>query len=257
VNYIYSLKNIFIGYFYGFISPGGYGAYARILYLQNESKTSLHKCFSNVILFNTIDYISLLIIGLFSSIILLNISSDLLIIFITIIIVLILILSIFLIFMKKDFSKKILIRILNFRIINKFIDNTKIKKNVDLFYEDLPNLNFLKTPFLLSILGWFLQFFELFLISKLFEINIPFLYFFAIISIANIVASIPITIYGLGTREIILISLFSIFNIIPEKIVSLSLFWFVIAWIIPSLFGGFISIKEGYYKDIRYNKNIN
>ena len=35
VTYLYSLKNIFIGYFYGFISPGGYGAYARVLYLKN------------------------------------------------------------------------------------------------------------------------------------------------------------------------------------------------------------------------------
>ena len=77
VTYLYSLKNIFIGYFYGFISPGGYGAYARIFYLKNESKTSLQKCFSNVILLNTIDYISLLILGIFGSIILLNRSGDL------------------------------------------------------------------------------------------------------------------------------------------------------------------------------------
>ncbi|MCK5300650.1 MAG: flippase-like domain-containing protein, partial [Thermoplasmatales archaeon] len=238
VTYLYSLKNIFIGYFYGFISPGGYGAYIRILYLKNESKTSLQKCFSNVILFNTIDYISLLILGIFGSIILLNRSSDLLNFLITMIIILIIIIIILLIFMKKELSKKILTKILTLKPIKLFLDYNKINNSIELFYEDLPNLSHLRILFILSIGGWLLQFFELFLISKLFSININFMYFIAIISIANIIASIPITLYGLGTREIALISLFSIFNIFPEKIVSLSLFWFLIIWLIPSIFGG-------------------
>ena len=251
VTYLYSLKNIFIGYFYGFISPGAYGAYIRILYLKNESKTSLQKCFSNVILFNTIDYISLLILGIFGSIILLNRSPDLLNFLITMIIILIIIIIILLIFMKKELSKKILTKILTLKPIKLFLDYNKINNSIELFYEDLPNLSHLRILFILSIGGWLLQFFELFLISKLFSININFMYFIAIISIANIIASIPITLYGLGTREIALISLFSIFNIFPEKIVSLSLFWFLIIWLIPSIFGGIITIREGYYKDIK------
>lgn len=252
VSYLYSLKNIFIGYFYGFISPGGYGAYARILYLKNKSKTSLQKCFSNVILFNTIDYISILIIGIFGGIILINRSPDILNILIITIVILIIITIIFLIFLKKDISKNIISKILKFKPINLFFDKNKIINSIDLFYEDLPKLSFLKIPFILSIGGWFLQFYILFIISKLFSININFIYFFAIISIANIIASIPITIYGLGTRELMLISLFSIFHIIPEKIVSFSLYWFAIFWLIPSIFGGFITIREGYYKENEY-----
>ena len=62
--------------------------------------------------------------------------------------------------------------------------------------------------------------------------------------IANVVASLPITLYGLGTREISMISLFSIYNITPEKIVSLSLFWFVIIWLLPSIIGAAITLKE-------------
>ena len=50
VDFLYSLKNIFIGYFYGFITPGGIGAYTRSLYLQEESKTPLPKCLSNIII---------------------------------------------------------------------------------------------------------------------------------------------------------------------------------------------------------------
>jgi uncharacterized protein (TIRG00374 family) len=249
VSYTYSLKNIFIGYFYGFISPGGYGAYARIFYLKNKSKISLQKCLSNVILFNTIDYISLLLIGFFGGIILINTSADMINIFISIVIILLFLIIIFLIFINKELSKKIIKKILNIKSINKLLLNYKSKISFDLFYEDFPKLRFLKKPFILSILGWLIQFFELYLISKMFSIEMNFLYFIAIISITNVITSLPITIYGLGTREITLISLFSIFNIMPEKIVSLSLFWFVILWLIPSILGGIITIREGYYKE--------
>jgi len=62
VSFIYSLKNLFIGYFYGFITPGGFGAFLSALYLKNESKASLPKCVSNIITFNTIDYITIFIL---------------------------------------------------------------------------------------------------------------------------------------------------------------------------------------------------
>jgi ABC-type microcin C transport system permease subunit YejB len=42
-----------------------------------------------------------------------------------------------------------------------------------------------------------------------------------------------------------MISLFSIFNVAPEKIVSLSLFWFVIIWLFPSLLGAAVAVREG------------
>jgi uncharacterized protein (TIRG00374 family) len=257
VNYKYSLKNIFIGYFYGFISPGGYGAYARILYLKNESKSSIQKCISNVVLFNTIDYISLLIIGFFGGLILIIRSPNLINILISIIIILIMIVIVFLIFMNKELSLKFLNKIIKVKLINALLINFKIKKSLELFYEDFPKLTFLKIPFLLSIVGWFLQFIILFLISKLFFINIEFIIFIAIISISNIITSIPITIYGLGTREMVMISLFSLYSIIPEKIVSFSLFLFIILWLIPSIMGGLITIREGYYRENEYKSIIN
>jgi len=63
VSFWYSIKNFFIGYFYGFITPGALGAYTRSLYLQQESSAPLPKCVSNIIIFNTIDYLALLVLG--------------------------------------------------------------------------------------------------------------------------------------------------------------------------------------------------
>jgi len=79
--------------------------------------------------------------------------------------------------------------------------------------------------------------------------SFQFLFFILIIAIGNVVAYLPITIYGLGTREITTIRLFSIFNVVPEKIVSLSLFWFVITWLFPSLLMATVTVREGKWFD--------
>ena len=240
VSYIYSLKNILIGYFYGFITPGGLGAYTRTFYLQEESRAPIQKCVSNVIILNTIDYISLLFLGIIGGIL---VSSRFPHLFVLIIIMFMIALSLFFVFLKRRTLPSFLNRILQYKIFDLLRD--KFSSSINSFYIDMPNPRDLLIPFTVSILGWILRFSELYLISKLFSIEIPYIYFILIIAIANVVASIPVTIYGLGTREMTMISLFSIFNISPERIVSLTLFWFVIIWLFPSILGAAIAVKEG------------
>jgi uncharacterized protein (TIRG00374 family) len=240
VSYIYSLKNILIGYFYGFITPGGLGAYTRTFYLQNESGAPIQKCVSNIIILNTVDYISLLLLGIIGGIL---VSSRFPHLFVLIIIMFIISLALFLLFLRKDTLTNFLNRMLQHKIFN--LLRNKFDSSIDSFFIDMPNSRDLLIPFTVSILGWILRFSELYLISKLFSIEIPYIYFILMIAIANVVASLPVTIYGLGTREMTMISLFSIFGISPERIVSLSLFWFVIVWLFPSILGAAIAVKEG------------
>ena len=130
-----------------------------------------------------------------------------------------------------------------YRIFNSL--KVKLGLSIDSFYVDMLRPSDILVPFILSIFGWILCYSELYLISKLFSIEVPYLYFILIIAIANVVASLPITTGGLGTREITMISLFSVFNVVPEKIVSLSLFWFVIVWLFPSILGAAVTVREG------------
>jgi len=203
VSFLYSLKNIFIGYFYGFISPGGIGAYTRALYLENESKTPLGKCLSNIIIFNTIDYISLLLLGAVGAILLSSIYPNL---FAVIIIFMIFVVSLLLFLLKKEKSKNLFLRIIQTRIFATVKD--RLSESLDFFYEDLPSFWDVLLPFVISVIGWIVRFTELYIISKLFEIDVQFEYFILIIAVANVIASIPITIYGLGTREASLITCF-------------------------------------------------
>jgi uncharacterized protein (TIRG00374 family) len=239
VSFLYSLKNIFIGYFYGFISPGGIGGYTRVLYLENESKAPLGKCLSNIIIFNTIDYLSMLLLGAIGAIILSSLYPYL---FVLIIVMLLIVVYLLIFFLKKEKSKKLFLKIIQKRIFLTIKD--RLTDSIDSFYEDLPRFKHIIIPFVISIIGWIVSFTELYLISKLFLIEVPFIYFILIIAIANVIASLPITIYGLGTREASIISMLSIFNIVPEKVLALLLFWFTIIWITPSIVGAIITCIE-------------
>lgn len=241
VSYTYSLKNILIGYFYGFVTPGGLGGYTRTLYLKDESGEPLQKCVSNILILNTIDYISLLLLGITGGIL---VSSRFPYFFILIGVLLVIVIALFLLFLlKKETLERFIKKIVQYRIFNSL--RVKSGLSIDSFYVDMLRPGDLLVPFILSIFGWILCFSELYLISKLFSIEVPYIYFILIIAVANVVASLPITIYGLGTREITMISLFSVFNVVPEKIVSLSLFWFVIVWLFPSVLGAVVAVREG------------
>jgi uncharacterized membrane protein YbhN (UPF0104 family) len=55
---------------------------------------------------------------------------------------------------------------------------------------------------------------------------------------------VPVTIAGIGTREVSLITLFGFFGIQPAKVVTVSLLSMVIANAIPAFIGFLLSIKK-------------
>ena len=99
VSFVNSLKNIFIGYFYGFITPGGFGGYIRAIYLKQDSGAPIPKCLSNIITMNSIDYLSLLFLGAVGAVFLSGYHSGF---FLPIIIAFLILLSLFIIFLKKN-----------------------------------------------------------------------------------------------------------------------------------------------------------
>jgi uncharacterized membrane protein YbhN (UPF0104 family) len=70
------------------------------------------------------------------------------------------------------------------------------------------------------------------------------MYFILSMAVANFIASIPITIYGLGTRDVTMISLFSLFGVPSANILGLSIFWFGIIWLFPSIIGAIVTLNE-------------
>jgi len=245
VSFWYSIKNLFIGYFYGFITPGGLGAYTRSLYLSKESGEPLAKCLSNVVTFNTIEYLALLSLGFVGAVFLSQIYPYL---FLVILAVVIIVLSLYLLFVKSDQSQKFFQKLITHSLFSKIAG--RLQDSVESFHKDVPNLKDAILPFSLSVTGWVLKYVMLFFIARLFNVSIPFYFFIFIMAVADVISSIPISIYGIGTREAALITMFSVPKltngvlISAEQIVSLSLFWFVIIWLTPSVIGAFVTLYE-------------
>lgn len=239
VSYRYSLKNIFIGYFYGFITPGGLGGYTRVFYLRDESGETIQKCFVNLLILGTIDYIASLSIGIIGGFLLISRIPIIFPIFLSLFIVTVILLALLI---RKETGKILFTRLLRLKSLTPYKE--KLHIHFDSLYEDIPAIKDLIPPYIISIIGWFIFFSEFYFISLLFSINVPYHYFIFIIAISHIISMIPITIYGLGTREAVLIFLFSIFNVAQENVLGFSLFLFVISWLIPSIIGACIAINE-------------
>jgi ubiquinone/menaquinone biosynthesis C-methylase UbiE len=162
--------------------------------------------------------------------------------FYQILIIIVVVIFLFSFFIKGKRLKILFTKILQSRIFATIKD--RVENSIESFYEDLPKFKDILLPLNISIFGWIIKYIMLFFIAKLFFIEIPFLSFIMIMAVADVIASLPISIYGLGTREAALVTIFNIWGVESENIISLSLFLFVIIWITPSIIGAFVTFME-------------
>jgi len=138
---------------------------------------------------------------------------------------------------------KFLLRIFYKKLIPKKIKE-RIKKGFHSFYEDMPKKRYFILFFLLNLINWIISYTVVFFIGLSLGIDISFFYFLAILPIGTFVSLIPITINGLGTREAMLITLFSLFNINATKVFSMSILSLFFAGVIPAIIAIFLIFKE-------------
>lgn len=239
VSFVYSLKNTLIGYFYGFITPGGLGSYLRALYLKQESHAPLPKCISNIVTINALDLITVFSFSSIGGLFLLGQNPYL---FIISMVILLTIIVLFIFFLRQKKSRQLFNRLLAtqiFQIIQRYMDDP-----IETFYDDLPSIKNLRIPFVISIICCFVFYTELYFIAQLFAIHLPFFTMLFMCAIAGAVATLPISVHGLGTRDAALVALLSLYGVPPENSISFTLFWFTIFWVTPSIIGAFITVVE-------------
>ena len=227
-----------ISNFYGFITPSKMGNILRAEYLKKYSK-SFSKGVSNFVIDKILDICSVFFLAIVFVFIYRNefdfIPYNLFIIFF------ILLVFMLIIFLKKERSKKILKWFYRKLVPRKL--KKKAKMGFESFYDNMPRKRDLVIFFILNIINWIVTYFITYNIALSLGINLHFTYFLAILPVGTIITLIPITVNGLGTREATLITLFSVFDIAPAKVVSMSLLALFITGIIPGFFGIFFSIK--------------
>ena len=114
-----------------------------------KSGKSFPKCVSNVIIFNTVEFISMLLVGAVGAVYLSSIFPYL---FHTIVLILIIVVALFLFFFKSKRSKIWFSKIIQSRVFATIKD--RIEGSVDTFFEDIPKFKDVILPIFLSISGW-------------------------------------------------------------------------------------------------------
>ena len=231
----------FMGIFYGSITPGRVGTFIRAYYLRDKIKKPLGACISSVVVDKMLDLLAMGVFAVIGSILLLNKISGL---FTAVFIAFILLFGTFIFFLNKKRSTFILKRVWKIFIPQKF---KKIAlETFNSFYGNLPKIKTIFVPFLIALISLVFAFTTVYIVAKAFSINIPYIYIITIWSLATIVSLIPITIAGLGTREAVLITLFSVFNVAATDIVAMSIVAYIISHVIPDILGWFFAIRWKY-----------
>jgi uncharacterized protein (TIRG00374 family) len=186
-----------------------------------------------------LDLLSVLILASFGSLLLLTKFSRLL-LYIVVICGIFLLAAFF--FISKDRSTIILKLVYRKMLPDKF--KAKARESFHAFYDSIPSYGFLPFLFLLNLITWVTIYSQIFLIAMALDIKISYYVLVLIVPISTLVSLVPVTIAGIGTREVSLITLFGFFGIQPAKVVTVSLLSMVISNAITAFIGFLLSIKK-------------
>lgn len=239
LSYFECLKIFLIGYFYGSITPGYLGQLMRIPYMKERTNQPIGKLFVNITVETIVHTFSLYCMMLIGAFLVVEYIPEA---FPFACIFLIVTISVYWYFFKKERGEK------TFYFLIRFLIPRKLKlyfiKFVGTFYDDFPNVKGLVIPFLLGIPTWIIIYSQIYILGLSLDIEIPYLVFVMLYPIANIIAFIPITSAGLGTREATLIFLFSFFGVPPEKVIVISLAGHLLTDMLTGSYGFILSVYD-------------
>lgn len=219
----YSFKDSLIMYAIGFsagvITPGKFGEFIKVFYLKNDGHP-VGKSFLVTLLDRLFDLIVLIIVAYFSLFLFIQIFEKQ--IFISSLLLVLIVSLIAILKYKKAVAKNLLEHVYQLLIPQKIKRNNRA--NFHDFYTDfqLPNYSQLFSITSLSIIVAIISFISAHLLALSLGINISFLNLVACYSIATLAALIPISIYGIGVRDISLITLFSYIGLSNESAIAFS-----------------------------------
>ena len=185
VSFIASMKNIFIGYFFGFITPGGLGAYTRVLYLSDDSSQPVERCLYNIGLLNTIDLITLFFISICGAFLFSRLYPVL---FISLLVLCIIWIGFLIVFIHRRTWNVLLDLIFRFTLFRPY--HQWISDSITQLKHHLPLKKDIIITAVLSLIGWVLRFVLFYMVIRLFTIDVALLPVILIIAIANIISMI-------------------------------------------------------------------
>jgi glycosyltransferase 2 family protein len=228
-SFLVYLSSIYIG----FVTPGRIGEFTKVLYLKSDKGVSLSKGMSSVLMDRLFDMYLLIIIGIvgiwhldmmgrltnayFALIIIISLAPVLL--------------------LNKQLVRRFLGLLYYLVVIRKF--KGKIEETFEDFYNGINQLINPKLVYsvFLTCLSYLIFFIQCYLLVIAIGISINFTNITFFMAISNLISFIPISISGLGTRDVTLIYLFSLVRLKPELAVSYAFLIFITIFVCGGLMG--------------------
>ena len=233
-----------IGFFLSVLTPGRVGDLARALYLKDRMKFG--QALSTVILDRLVDLTVLFFSGILAAIAFsLVFKQQVISLPLAVIFIAFFALALFLV------SRQKLMRFILRPFFNLFIPASlkpKASESFASFFEALRI--FAKKPFtllavfLLSIAAIFLSSIAFWLIALALGLKIGFALALIAVPIIALADLLPITVSGIGARELLLIFMFSFASVSAESAVAVSIVYFIIGYISVALAGFAFFLKE-------------
>ena len=229
-----------VGQFVAQITPGRIGDLVRVIYLKNDGH-NLTRSFATVILDRTSDMTFMLLTSYLSMYVFLNYfpkeflwMSILMVMSIVALIVLLL---------NRSILRRLFYISFNYFVPDKYRE--EIKSHLLNLISDIKGIkpSKLLILFILTTASWMFYFFQMYVLAIALNIPISFLYTIVCISITSLVLLLPISISGIGTRDVSLIFLFSIIGISKELAISYSLLYLFLN-IVPAFIGMLFWFKK-------------
>jgi len=219
----YPLRQAFLAYFsgiyLGLATPGRLGEFARVLYLTDDKELSVSEAFSSVLVDRLCDvYLLLIVIG-YALIAFSLLGGE------TIIAVIILafLLALSLLLLNRQIGTRLIRIVYKAKVLKRF--ERRMDTFVEEFYSGIQGLvsSRLVFPVLLTVAAYTVYFGQCYLLALSLNLPLSFFYVGACMAVSFLVAMIPVSIAGIGTRDAALIALFSLRGVTAESALSYSL----------------------------------
>jgi glycosyltransferase 2 family protein len=247
-----------IGAFAGGFTPGQAGEAIKVLYVKkvNPDK-SFGECLSTIVSDKIIEIYSLLTLAIFSAILLFNrLSENPL--YIPIIVIACLALIVFYALTEYKvyiFLGRLFRPIINLIIPHRYRDNLRasLERFLSGIWELKNNKKILISLWLIAVFTWFIVFLNLYVLALSLSLDIGIIYMMLISPIIFFASILPISISGLGTRDLATIFFFNGIGLGKESAVALSMLSLANGWLL-SLFGWIISLKPSFWMRLDINE---
>lgn len=223
----YSVKSTISMYFsslyLGLVTPGRVGELTKVQYLRNDGYSFGKSLFSVFFdrLFDGIVLITFLILGLlaFQSIF----GFSILVLYNIIIVFLVLGFVFLLFYTQKDLITKILINSLKFLVPKKYKEF--LKSSVNDFFNDIKIFNAptVLITALFTLTAALIYYTQAYLLTIALGFSINFFYLVFAVSFASFASLLPISIFGIGTRDATLLALFLYAGVSKELAIAFSI----------------------------------